>query len=119
MDVRLQNGDLSMTEAGALNYVHGVEEAVQRVRIAASVRKGDFIYQRGLGTDYGTLSADDPMIREKLDLLIREATAGIVGADIRVVSFNRARMVASVMVITADGQRTTEVNLNGILRTNP
>ena len=119
MDVRLQNGDLAMTEAGELDYVHGVEEAVQRVRIAASLRKGAFPYRRGMGTDYGDLSADDPMIREKLDLLIREATAGIVGADVRVGSFSRERMTASVTVITADGQRTTEVNLNGILRTDP
>jgi hypothetical protein len=119
MDVRLTDGDLALNANGSIDYIYGIDEAVQRVQIAASTRRGAFAYQRSMGTDYGALSANDPMIREKLDLLIREATAGITGADVTVVGFSRAAMTASVKVKTADGERTTEVKLNGILRTDP
>jgi hypothetical protein len=119
MDVKITNGDLALNADGSLDYLYGIDEAVQRVLIAASVQRGAFLYHRGLGTDYGTLGADDPMIREKLDLLLREATAGITDADVQVIGFDRDTMTASVKVKTADGERTTEVKLNGILRTNP
>ena len=72
MDVRISDGDIAMLSSGSYEYITGIEEAVQRVRISALTVKGDFIYDRELGTDYSGLSADDPLLLEKLDLLIKE-----------------------------------------------
>ena len=51
MDVKVANGDIAMTASGDYLYITDIEEAVQRVRISALTMKGDFVYDRELGTD--------------------------------------------------------------------
>ena len=115
MDVLIQNGDVAARSSGDYIYINGLDEAVQRVRIAALTVKGSFIYDRGLGTDYGSLSADDDLIVEKLDMLIKEACCDISDADVETLSFNSAAHTA-VIRVTYRGEATdTEVDLTGIL----
>ena len=114
MDVRISDSDIAMLSSGRYEYITGIEEAVQRVRISALTMKGDFIYDRELGTDYRGLSADDPLLLEKLDLLIKESCSDIYGTSVEVLSCDE--LVAVIRVTCQDNDTTTEVDLSGILQ---
>lgn len=114
MDVRISDGDIAMTASGDYLYITGIEEAVQRVRISALTMKGDFVYDRELGTDYRGLSADDSMLCEKLDMLIKESCADICNTQVEVLSCED--LVAVIRVIYQNNEATTEVDLSGILQ---
>jgi hypothetical protein len=114
MDVKLSDGDIALTDSGDYVYITGIEEAVQRVRISALTMKGDFVYDRELGTDYRGLSADDSMLCEKLDMLIKESCADIYDTQVEVLSCDD--LVAVIKVSYQNNETTTEVDLSGILQ---
>lgn len=114
MDVRISDGDIAMTASGDYRYITGIEEAVQRVRISALTVKGDFVYDRELGTDYRGLSADDEMLCEKLDMVIRESCSDIYDTQVEVLSCEE--LVAVIKVTYQNNETTTEVDLSGILQ---
>ena len=116
MDVRISDGDIAMASSGDYIYITGIEEAVQRVRISALTQKGDFIYDRELGTDYSGLHADDALLCEKLDLLIKESCADIRDTAVEVLSCDRETLVAVIQVIFQNRDTTTEVDLSGIIQ---
>ncbi len=116
MDVRISDGDIAMTSSGCYEYITGIEEAVQRVRLSALTVRGDFIYDRGLGTDYGDLSTDDELFLQKLDMLIKEACADIAGTEVEVLSCPKRSRVAVIHIRFRDSETTTEVDLSGILQ---
>lgn len=110
MDVRISDGDVLLSAAGMTEYLCGVHEAAQRVRIAASVDKGSFIYNRALGADYAALDERQPLT-ESLDMLIREAAAGAADTEVSVTSADEH---SAVLRITHGGETvTTEVDLYG------
>ena len=109
MDVKITDGDIAMVSSGDYAYITGIEEAVQRVRISALTVKGDFVYDRQLGTDYRGLSADDSMLCEKLELRIKESCADIRDTTVEVVSCSRK-------VTYQNTETTTEVDLSGIIQ---
>ena len=115
MDVLVSQGDIALTPAGERIYIDALDEAVQRVGIAASVKKGAFRFQRDLGVDYSGLSFDDPLLREKLELRFQEAAAGITGARIRVSQADPVQMTASVTITACGRERMMEVDLSGKL----
>ena len=114
MDVRISDGDIAMLSSGSYEYITGIEEAVQRVRISALTMKCDFIYDRELGTDYRGLSADDPLLVEKLDMLIKESCSDICGTSVEVLSCDD--LTAIIRVTCQNSETTTEVDLSGILQ---
>lgn len=115
MDVLIEDGDIAARMAGGYSYINGLEEAVQRVHIAALTVKGSFIYDRELGTDYGSLTVDDPLITEKLDMLIKEACCDIADTDVEVISFDSQAMIALIEVSYRADKTITEVELSGII----
>lgn len=116
MDVRIAEGDIAMVSSGNYEYITGIEEAVQRVRISALTMKGDFVYDRNLGTDYRGLSADDAMLCEKLEMLIRESCADICDTEVEVLSCDRETMEALLKVTYQNNETTTEVDLSGLIQ---
>lgn len=114
MDVRLSDGDIAMTASGNYQYITDIEEAVQRVRISALTMKGDFVYDRELGTDYRELHADDSLLCEKLDMLIKESCADIFDTQVEVLSCDD--LVAVIKVVYQNNETTTEVDLSGIIQ---
>ena len=114
MDVKVANGDIAMTASGDYLYITDIEEAVQRVRISALTMKGDFVYDRELGTDYRWLSADDEMLCEKRDMLIKESCADICDTQVAVQSCEN--LIAVIRVSYRNNETTTEVDLSGILQ---
>lgn len=116
MDVRVSDGDIAMVSSGSYIYITGIEEAVQRVRISALTMKGDFIYDRELGTDYSGLSTDDDMLCEKLELLLQESCADIYDTVVEVLSCDPESLVAVLKVTYQNRETTTEVDLSGIIQ---
>lgn len=114
MDVRLSDGDIAMTASGDYQYITDIEEAVQRVRISALTMKGDFVYDRELGTDYRELHADDSLLCEKLDMLIKESCADIFDTQVEVLSCDD--LIAVIKVVYQNNETTTEVDLSGIIQ---
>ena len=114
MDVRLGNGDVYLNAEGKTEYLCAADEAAQRALIAASVTKGSFRYDRSLGADYAAVG-DTAMLTEKLDMLIREAAAGVGGAEVTVTGFDAERGIASLRVTHAGETITTEVDIHGNL----
>ena len=115
MDVRIARGDIEMVTSGSYSYITGVEEAAQRVRISALTMKGDFVYDRELGTDYRGLSADDELLVEKLELLIKESCADIHDTTVSVLSCDRETMKVILLVTYQKNNMITEVDLSGII----
>ncbi len=116
MDVRIADGDIALTVSGSYEYITGPEEAVQRVRLSALTVKGDFPYDRELGTDYSGLSADDELLREKLEILLIESCADIADTSVRVISCPRDELVAVIEITYKEKVMTTEVDLSGIIQ---
>lgn len=116
MDVKIADGDIAMISSGSYEYITDIEEAVQRVRISALTMKGDFVYDRNLGTDYRGLSADDSMLCEKLDMLIKESCADIHDTAVDVVSCDKATLTAVLRITYQNDETTTEVDLSGLLQ---
>ena len=116
MDIKISNGDIAMVSSGDYIYITGIEEAVQRVRISALTVKGDFVYDRELGTDYSGISADDDMLCEKLEILLKESCADIHDTVVEVVSCDSESLVAVLKIIYQNRETTTEVDLSGIIQ---
>ena len=110
----IHEGDLCLNASGATQYITSVQEAAQRVRIAASTAKGAFRYNRALGTDYAALSGGD-ISAQKLEMLIKEACCPIAGAEIEVVSVDAEEEKAVLRISCAGTAITTEVDLHGNL----
>ena len=115
MDIRLVDGDISLSDSGSPEMIRGLDEAVQRVRMAASVSRGSFRYDRELGADYGSLSADDPLFEKKLEMLIREACAGIADTEVTLESVDTAARAAELRVSRGGASTITEVDLHGFI----
>lgn len=115
MDILISDGDIAALSAGGYSYIHGIEEAVQRVLISVLTAKGSFVYDRELGTDYGSLRADDALITKKLDMLIKEACCDIAETDVEVISFDSRSKKAQIEVTYRADTIITEVDLSGII----
>ena len=116
MDVKISGGDIAMVSSGSYAYITGIEEAVQRVRISALTVKGDFVYDRELGTDYSGLRPDDPMLCEKLEIRLKESCIDIYDTEVEVLSCDPERMTAVLKVKYQKEETTTEVDLSGIIQ---
>lgn len=118
MDVLIHDGDTVLTSSGCPVYISGIDEALQRVRMLALTRRGTFIYDRALGTDYAALR-DGEQMTASLDMLLKEAAASMSGADVEVLSSDAAALTATVRVKYNEEERITEVDISGILRNHP
>ena len=116
MDVRLKNNNIDRDECGNFIYIRGIEELLQRVRIACTVRRGAFAYNRGLGIDLSDLSPARETLKDRLDMRVKEACVDIP-ADVRVTAAETdgSDIVMTVSVSNGKETMTTEVRYNGLV----
>lgn len=114
MDVRISGGDVYTNASGETEYLSASEEAAQRVQIAASTPKGAFVYNRSLGTDYRSLRVDTQLC-DQLDMLIREAAAGVADTQVQVSNADVENKSADIVIDHGGEITTVEVNLDGII----
>lgn len=112
MDVKIKDRDIVLNSSGGTVYVDDIDEIAQRVLIAANIRKGDFPYNRNLGSNAFSLSASDPLLTEKLEMIIREASLDVPYTDLRVTKteIENNRIKATVCVYCGEEKRELEVN---------
>ena len=115
MDAKIENGDIALKPDGEYVTVSGIEEAVQRVRIAALTNRGSFCYDRSLGVDYDAFSAGESDPVGRLDMLIKEGCAAIAGVDVEVTAYDAQTSTVSVRVTYNGRTAVTEVDISGIL----
>lgn len=115
MDVRIEDGDISLLAGGDYERIGGIDEAVQRVRMAALTNRGAFIYNRSLGVDYDAFLHDGADAVGRLDMLIKEATADIGGVRTEVVAFDEDTMTIDIKVTYNGRSAVTEVDISGII----
>ena len=115
MDIRIENGDIVLNANGDYARIDGIEEAVQRVRIAAMTDRGTFIYNRSLGIDRDAFSAIAENAAAQLDMLIREATADMDGVECEVISYDAENHNIVIKVSYRGRSAVTEVNVSGII----
>lgn len=111
MDVKIADKDIALNACGDMTYIDCVDEIAQRVKIACSIRKGDFVYDRNLGSLAHTVRSSDPMLLEKLLMVFREACADIPYTDITVTKteVENEKITATVDVYCGDDSRSVEV----------
>lgn len=117
MDVRLTKNNVYRDDSGSYVYIYGLEELCQRVRIACSIPRGSFVYNRELGIDLTDLTPDRETLADRLDMRVKEACVNIPDASVRVESVTRSGSEFSAVISVSDGTQTTttEVTYNGIV----
>ena len=115
MDARIENGDIALRLNGDYDTVSGLDEAVQRVRMVMMTNRGTFLYRRGLGVDYDAFSPQEENPVGKLDMLIKEAIAGIDGVDAEALRYDAQNAIVGVRVTYNGRAAETEVDISGNL----
>lgn len=113
MDAKIKDGDIMLRANGDYAAVSELDEAIQRVRTVALTDRGSFIYDRSLGVDYDAFSSDDEDPAAKLDMLFKEAAAGIGGVEIEVLSYDPASATVAIKVNYHGKSAVTEVDISG------
>lgn len=114
MDVKIENMDTVIQSNGAPLYISSIEEISQRVKIACSVKKGSFRYNRELGYYDCSYDIDDDNIKDKLAMIFKEATIDIPYTDLSVLEINKTESgyVATIVIACADESVILEVTLH-------
>lgn len=109
MDAKLKKGDLLRSAAGQVETVSERDALFQRAMIRMSTRLGSFVYDRSIGARHGFDNAD-AYAKEKAELVLNEALAGLSNTYVQVRSLGESIGVT----ITIDGEsREEEVRLYG------
>lgn len=114
MDVKIMDKDTALGVDGAPVYIDSVEEILQRVKIACTIKKGSFPFDRQLGSYAHTLSLDDDLLTQKLEMIYKEATIDIPYSQLEVLSVNKDALTPTALVrVTCLNQSgETEVTIN-------
>lgn len=84
MDIKLENGDFSVSANGDIKTVDGVDEILQRVKICCSIKKGSFLYDKELGVDYENADISSQRGLKQLEMLLNEAVIDISGVRVEI-----------------------------------
>ncbi|MBQ2970939.1 MAG: hypothetical protein IJO20_05710 [Ruminococcus sp.] len=114
MDVKIENMDTVIGSNGDPQYVSSIKEIAQRVKIACSVKKGSFRYNRKLGCYDCSYDIDDDNIKDKLSMMFKEATIDIPYTDLRVLEIKKTESGnnAVLEIKCADNSASLEVTLH-------
>ena len=83
MDAEIKNGDVSLYSFGDTVRLFGDDELLQRVKIAGTVRKGSFVYNKELGNEAYKIEKSDEKALKTAQLLLSEALAQIPNVQIK------------------------------------
>ncbi len=114
MDIKIENMDTVIESNGDPLYISSIEEIAQRVKIACSVKKGSFCYNRELGYFDSDYDIYDDNIKDKLAMIFKEATIDIPYTDLKVLEIKKSEpgYVAKIEIVCADKSATLEVTLH-------
>ncbi len=117
MDTLIENGEFALDVCGYPVKIHSVDEAVQRVKIILSVKKGSFIYDRELGSDFSGLFLSGNFEKEAA-LRCREAIADqeeISLGKVRAEMLENGNILLNLEVVLGNEIKETEAELDAEL----
>lgn len=110
IDCKIENGDISVDSTGKFVRIAEKEALFQRVMICISTRLGQFVYDRGLGSEINKIEKDGNDSLQRLELVLNEALARFENTYLTVLEFGEKIKVR----ICIDGEsRTEEVYMFG------
>ncbi len=114
MDVKIENRDIVLSSCGNPVYITSMDELCQRVKIACSVIKGEFPFDRKLGRYPAVIDAKDERAKDKLEMIFKEATFDIPYSDLKVIDVINSDygITATVEIYCGKKTATTEVTIN-------
>lgn len=83
MDAEIKYGDVSLLSFGDTVRLIGDDELLQRVKIAGTVRKGSFVYNKELGNESYKIDKSDEKALKTAQLLLSEALAQIPNVQMK------------------------------------
>ncbi|MDP4119453.1 MAG: hypothetical protein Q8876_00130 [Bacillota bacterium] len=86
MDTKINNGQYEIDSGGKPYLIGGFDEILQRVRICLGVQKGSFVYAPDFGNEFFTLSRTTDLLKERADMLVKEAVINLTGVEASVTS---------------------------------
>lgn len=112
MDVKIVSGDIGVKPCGDALYIDGFDEIKQRVMIACSIKKGDFVYDTKLGTS-SLCDVGDELVCDALEMIIKEATINVDYDNLEVLSFDKNTKRAVLKLTYKNKSENMEVTFNG------
>ena len=103
IDVKIQNGELSLDSAGRFLDLGDRDARFQRALIALTAQKGAFIYNRALGAEYDALTGASD-IRRKTEQIFNEALADYDDTSVAVTATGEHTLVS----IRVNGEARSE-----------
>ncbi len=113
MDVKIDNMDISKNSCGDAVYLNSFDELLQRVKIACTIKKGSFVYDRNFGVEISDIDFNDDMLPKKLEMIYKEATINIGYDNLKVVKVDKDNKTATICVVCGEFCETVEVTING------
>ncbi|MBQ0097927.1 MAG: DUF2634 domain-containing protein [Oscillospiraceae bacterium] len=86
MDVKIENKDIKTLDNGDTVYITGTDEIRQRVKLACSVKKGSFVYDREFGAEVSENIFSFENAKDRLEIILNEAVVNIPDIYVGVVS---------------------------------
>ncbi len=113
-DIKIENGGAALTPTNCDEVrLTGTEAVVQRIKIALSLKKGKFPYDKSMGISDAELDLSKERDVKTLEMLINEAICDIWDCKGKILSLNTESMTADMLFIFSDNTYRTEVNLVG------
>lgn len=113
-DIMLANGgivfNLNNSDERRLS---GAQAIIQRIKIALSLKKGSFIYNKDAGLEIPDLDYTKERNLKILEMLINEIVCKIGGCKAKLISLDTDDMVADMLFLFKDNSYRTEVKLYG------
>ncbi len=113
IDARLKNGDTVTTSSGEIEMLSDDDALFQSAMIRICAKKGEFVYDRELGSTLDKLEANAEFALEKAEIMINEALADLDNAIAVVKEIDEERLVIELTI--ENKTRTKEVRLDGKL----
>jgi hypothetical protein len=109
-DIKIQNGDTVKNSGGNYIELKGSDVLFQRVLIYLTAKKGEFIYDRTLGSQVLQIDANSENANEKAELLLNEALTKFEDTYVKVLEYGEK---LKLEITICDETRIQEVRLHG------
>lgn len=113
-DIKIENNDIVIRKNGYPKTVSGMDEIIQLISIAASVRKGSFAYDRNLGLFSSVPDFESENILSTLESLVNESLiCSDVYVNVMSVRQDDGGYYATVVVSDGFREKQAEVKIYG------
>lgn len=116
MDIKIENGDISVSPSGIPNMIDGFALAEQQVNLALKIPKHSFIYNREAGAFSGSFDFEADNAEKKIESLINECLLHTeIYADVAYTARSGENILIGINLNNGFETKSIEVKVNGQL----